>query len=444
MNLKILKLSSVLSFVAFQAYAQQKPNVVLVLMDDMGYADISCYGNPLIKTPFVDSVARMGIRATNYFVISPTSTPSRAGLLTGRYPTRSDLGTPIGPGSKSGLAKEEVTLAEVLKDNGYSTCMIGKWHLGDNQPNLPRQQGFDYYLGTLYSHDYRPPYLQEDSSAYTIYRNETRFLVQPHDSVLTSLYTEESIKFVRSQTKEKPFFLYLAHNMPHLPIYFAAQKNYSRHSEGGPLGDVIEEVDAGLSKLWKTLEEKGFADNTILIFTSDNGPWINYPPRMELDGVTKPWHVGSAGVFRGYKATTYEGGHRVPFIIYWKNHTPQNETLRSPFSCLDILPTLAEWTGSTVKLPEGRILDGVSVNKLLTARDYLFKHPPVYYVHYGEVQAVRDGEWKLRRVTENGKTSIELFNLSWDQSERDNLVDRYPERVSSMVKMLDEYPAYNP
>lgn len=448
MNLKPILLY-LLCMISIAGYAQQKPNIIFVLTDDLGYSDLGCYGNPSIATPFLDKMAAKGVRATDYMVTSPSCTPSRASLLTGRYASRYNLPDPIGPGAKNGLPAQEVTIAEMLKEKGYRTALIGKWHLGDHGEYLPNKQGFDYFYGMLYSHDYRDPYVKTDTTI-KIFRNQTPVVTRPADSALSRIYTEEVKQYISQQKKGEPFFLYYAHNMPHLPVAFSAESGRMKDLHfAGPLGAVLEDLDRQLAIMWASLEEQGLADNTIFMFSSDNGPWIEYPVRMSGDHKTKNWHVGTAGVFRGSKAQTYEGGVRVPFITYWKGHTPEGLTLRNAISNVDILPTLAEWTGASV--PASRTLDGQSIAALLTSKseNITADHRPIYLVNHGKVEAVRKGSWKYRELpagvnNNSGKpyeAAKELFNISYDPSERTNVISEFPEKAQELKALFDAFDA---
>ncbi|HTN38194.1 MAG TPA: sulfatase-like hydrolase/transferase [Arachidicoccus sp.] len=429
--------------------AQQPPNIIFVLTDDMGYSDLSCYGNPVIMTPFLDSVASRGVRSTNFVVSSPSCTPSRASFLTGRYASRYDLPDPIGPGSPRGLHDREVTIAEMLKTVGYHTAMVGKWHLGDKHAyNYPTAQGFDSYYGMLYSHDYRAPYVKTDTTI-KIFRNRTPVIWKPEDSLLTRLYTKEALSIIDQKKKDQPLFLYLAYNMPHLPVAFAASAKYlAAKQRGGALGAVVEDLDSNLALIWQKLIDKKMLDNTIFIFSSDNGPWIDFPDRCAGDSVTKRWHPGTKGPFKGSKGQTYEGGVRVPFIVYWKGHTKAGN-LTTSISNLDLLPTLATWSGAA--LPEGRTLDGQDISDLLTGKvpSGTYQHRPIYLVNHGKVEAVRteDG-WKYRKVPAGVEhisgqahpAREELYNVNHDPSERSNVIADYPEKAKALKALFDAFP----
>lgn len=443
-----------------------KPNIVIMYCDDLGYGDIGCNGATAIRTPNIDSLARRGFRATDYYACNAVCAPSRAGLLTGRYPFRTGVigntypkGEPIGRvlarklgGAlidlgvmdirekyvARGISDSEITLAEGLKSAGYRTGMIGKWHLGDysKQPEFnPRKHGFDEYFGVPHSNDMIP---------CPLFRNEQMLEAdigasEATQKNLTGLYTREALKFI-DESGRNPFFLYFAHTYPHQPLH--ASERFEKKSRAGLFGDAVEEIDWSVGEILALLRKKGLENNTLFIFTSDNGPW----------------YEGSAGRFRGRKGQSYEGGFRVPFVAAWPAGIPAGSVSSAPIMNLDLYPTLLGLAG--VGLPEDRVVDGKDIRGVLTGASRVSPHEAIYFYHYDLLEGVRAGKWKyfdsINRYVwpialdtapvpdRLGKKQMGtrwplLYDLETDPGECYNVINTHPEKAAELKASLNAW-----
>jgi arylsulfatase A-like enzyme len=416
---------------ALQNKSNRSPNVVVVFVDDMGYADLGCFGAQKIATPNLDRMAQQGIRFTSFYVAQPVCSASRVALLTGKYSHRTGILGALGPGSKNGLG-EQKTIADLLKALGYATAIYGKWHLGHLAEHLPMRHGFDDYFGLPYSNDMWPKHPTAKFPDLPLMEQDKIIGHNPDQTKLTTWYTERAVKFIE-KNRERPFFLYLAHNMPHVPLFVSPR--FQGKSEQGLYGDVIMEIDWSVGQILETLQRLGLDENTLVIFTSDNGPWLSYGH-----------HAGSAGRLREGKGTTWEGGVRVPFIARWPGRIPAGKTNHESAMTIDLLPTIARLTGA--KLPSYKI-DGKDISPLLLDQPGAKSPQEAYLFFWGkELQAVRSGPWKLYfphtyrtlagkeggrdgrpALYKDGKCGLELYNLEKDLSEKTNVAAQHPEVV---------------
>ncbi len=405
----------------------EKPNIVIFFTDDQGYADVGCYGAEGYETPNLDQLALEGIRFTDFYVPATVCTPSRAGLLTGQYPVRNDLHVAVlFPFSEGGLAPEAFTMAEMLKEGGYFTACIGKWHLGHKPEFMPNEQGFDHFFGVPYSNDMDNHYYRNidfQSPPLPLYRNKELLEEGPDQQYLTKIYTDEAVSLIKNRDK-KPFFIYLAHNMPHYPLH--ASPAFKGKSEQGLFGDVIMELDWSAGEIVNCLKEEGIYENTIFIFTSDNGP-----------------AAGSALPLRGRKAQTWEGGQREPGIIIWPKNIPAGVVSSQFVTTMDLMPTLAKISGS--KIPENIQMDGMDISELWKnpEKTILNDRPFFYWSRDGEIEAVRLGDWKLHIMktrgwnkNQQGEFPVSLYNLKEDISEKNNLAEQNQEKVDELTKLI--------
>lgn len=399
------------------------PNIVLINCDDLGYGDLGCYGSTTISTPNVDQLAKEGVRFTDFYAPAPVCTPSRAGLLTGRYPMRVGLPNVLFPDSELGLSDKEITIAQMLKVKGYATSCVGKWHLGDRPQFLPTRHGFDYYYGIPYSNDMDSRRDGKKLPGIPLYRNE-KIIEQPVDQdTITQRYTRETIKFIREH-KNQPFFAYLAHTMPHVPIHVS--KEFKGHSNYRLYADVVEELDWSAGEVMKALREESLDRNTILIFTSDNGPWVQF---KELGG--------SPGPLAGGKNTVWEGGMREPFVVRWPDRIPAGIECRQPASMLDMLPTFSHLTGAP--LPNDRTLDGRDITPLLTGSGTL-PDETFFYFQQNDLHAARFGRWKLHVGRRTGKIGEpELYDLVADIGEKHNVAAEHPRIVAKLKARIESF-----
>ncbi|MGX7685628.1 sulfatase family protein [Flectobacillus roseus] len=434
----------------------QTPNIVLIFMDDLGYGDIGANGATNYQTPNIDKMATEGIRFTNFLAAQAVCSASRAALLTGCYPNRIGFSGALAPTSTIGINANETTLAEVLKEKGYKTAIYGKWHLGHQKQFLPLQHGFDEYFGLPYSNDMWPVDYDGSPAPEGHFKKKaypTLPLIQNNEKIedittleqqgmLTSRYTEKAVDFIK-RNKNNPFFLYLPHSMPHVPIN--ASPRFKGKSQQGLYGDVIMEIDWSIGEVLKALKANGLDKNTLVIVTSDNGPWLNYGN-----------HAGSSGGYREGKGTSYEGGQRVPCVMRWKGTMPEGLVCNKLSSTIDLLPTIAKFCQA--KLPSNKI-DGLDISELLKGN--LSAEPRksfYYYYRKNSLEAVRKGHWKLvlahngrtyegfqpgndgypGQVNESSPVPMALYDLRRDPGERYDVQKTYPKIVEELLQLAEE------
>jgi len=437
------------NFVYCQKEKENPPNFVIIFADDLGYGDLGVFGNPSIKTPHLDKMAFEGQKWTNFYAAASVCTPSRAGLLTGRLPVRSGMASSntrvLFPNSKNGLPASEITLAEQLKKAGYTTAAIGKWHLGHKEEFLPTNNGFDTYFGIPYSNDmdmvsgsipYHDYWQQPNSSIKTEHFNVpllrgTEIVERPaNQNNITKRYSDEAVTFIREQD-ETPFFLYVAHNLPHIPL-FASEDFYGK-SKRGLYGDVVEEIDNGVGKIIMALKEKGLANKTIVVFTSDNGPWLPFKN-----------NGGSAGLLHAGKGTTWEGGMREPTIFWGPGHI-KSGVVSDLGSTMDLFTTFS--TMANTKIPEDRIIDGVDLSGVLMQGKPSPRKSVLYY-RGTELFAARLGDFKAHFITQGAygefgerqelNTPL-LYNVAFDAGEHFNITEKHPEVLEDIRKLVSEH-----
>ena len=450
----ILLCTLLFSFFGCETSNNKKYNFIVVFVDDMGYGDVSSYGHLTIKTPNLDRMSYEGQKWTQFYSASSVCTPSRAALMTGRLPIRNGM---IGsstrvlfPNSDFGLPSSEITIAEKLKENGYKTAAIGKWHLGHKEEYLPLQHGFDYYYGIPYSNDmnainavtccpgnnYWPQYDKKiiNSDNYNVPLMENNKIVErPADqTTITKRFTQKTIEKI-NELKDDKFFIYLAHSLPHIPLY--ASEDFLGKSKNGLYGDVIEEIDHGIGKIITELKKNNLAKNTIVVFTSDNGPWLPFET-----------HGGSAGLLREGKGMTWEGGHRVPGIFWGADIKPG--VIDQIGSTMDILPTIIDFTNAE-KISD-RVIDGLSIKQTLLNRTSSERNKIIFY-REREIYAVRYGDYKAHFIIKgaynypegsNKKIVLEnplLYNLSIDPSEKFNIAKKFPKKVKEIKKIAEDH-----
>ncbi|MCX7885662.1 MAG: sulfatase [Verrucomicrobiae bacterium] len=424
------------------------PNIIIILTDDQGYADVGCFGAKGFTTPNLDRLAKEGRRFTSFHVAQAVCTASRAALLTGCYPNRIGLHGALSPSARHGISTNEMTLAELLKQRGYATGAIGKWHLGHLPPFLPTRHGFDEYFGLPYSNDMWPQHPEAKPGTYPplpLIENETiiNANVTPADQAqLTTWYTERAVRFIEKH-KTRPFFLYVAHTMPHVPLFVSDK--FRGKSEHGLYGDVIMEIDWSVGEIMTALKRNRLERNTLVIFTSDNGPWLSYGN-----------HAGSTGPLREGKGTSWEGGIRVPCIMRWPGKIPASTVCDEFLMTIDIFPTIARITNAP--LPKHKI-DGLDIWPLLAGERGAKNPHDGYWLYYGqnELQAVTDGRWKLffphRYRTLAGRpggrdgmpakyeqrklTEPELYDLHNDIGETANVIAKHPDVVRRLEALAE-------